>query len=243
MSRFFCPKKFIKENIAHIPKEESHHIVDVMRLRKGDEVVLFDAEGREYFGYIEKASNKGVAVHVNDVKSIAKAKTNEIILVQAIPKKAKMDFIIEKATELGADKIIPITTERTIVELDANKRIEKVNRWRKISLESSKQCNRLDVPVINEIVNFEVALGMLLNIELKLIATLHEPAVLLSEILNRHTAKSLAIMIGPEGDFTPNEVEAALNIGALAVTFGKRILKSDTAALFALSIIGNKFNV
>jgi 16S rRNA (uracil1498-N3)-methyltransferase len=160
-----------------------------------------------------------------------------ITLIQAIPKKDKMDYIVEKATELGASRIIPVMTERTIVEWDRKKKDASVERWKRISLAASKQCGRLDIPEIPPVADFKALVRNKSEYGLSLIAALTDQAAGLRRSIAGFKKGSVAIAIGPEGDFTPKEVEAARSAGYKPVSLGRRVLKSDTAGLAVLSIL------
>ncbi|MDP3730636.1 MAG: 16S rRNA (uracil(1498)-N(3))-methyltransferase [Candidatus Omnitrophota bacterium] len=236
MSRFFVPKEFVKADSIYITGLEAHHILDVMRLKVSDEVVVFDGTGREYTGIVKKADRKSLEVRIKSAREGSVGRGLLITLIQAIPKKAKMDYIVEKATELGVRRIIPVTTERTIPEWNDAKKAGIADRWRKIAREAAKQCGRSDIPEVEPITEFKEAIvaGVC---DLKLIAALSDKAVKLKEALKNSIGKRIAVAIGPEGDFTPEETESALKASFKIVSLGPRVLKSDTAGLAALSMI------
>ena len=122
MPRFFVPKEFVKAGSIYITGPEAHHILDVMRLKVSDEVVVFDGTGREYTGIVNAANHKSLEVRIKSTRDSSSEKGFLVTLIQAIPKKEKMDYITEKATELGVSRIIPVTTERTIPEWDDAKK-------------------------------------------------------------------------------------------------------------------------
>lgn len=241
MSRFYVPTGSVSGGVITILGEEAHHIIDVMRLKVSDEIVAFDGTGKEYVGVITAVKARTVTVSI--IRTIgAPVKSGVgITLIQAIPKKAKMDYIVEKATELGAAEIVPVFTARTIPEWDDDKREATVGRWRKIALGAAKQCGRSDIPEIGEIRDFAELVRKPGRYDLALIAALCKGAVELREALAGFRGKRCAIAIGPEGDFTPDEVEAAKEAGFRPVSLGARVLKSDTAGLAALAIIDYEF--
>ena len=163
-------------------------------------------------------------------------------LIQAIPKKDKMDYIVEKATELGVERIIPVVTARTIPDWSEPKKSAESERWRKISLETAKQCGRVDIPEIGSIVGMEEAIKYIGPVyDLKLIAALSDKAVRLKDALKSCHAGKVAVAIGPEGDFTPEEVALSEKNGFKVVDLGPRVLKSDTAGLAALAAINYEY--
>ena len=240
MSRFFVQKESIKANRISITGKEAHHILDVMRLKISDEVTLFDGTGREYTGVVKSIGRKSLEVEIKSVRTARNEAHYSVALIQSIPKREKMDYIVEKATELGVARIIPVTTERTIPEWNDAKKAAIVERWREIAKEAAKQCGRSDVPEIVSIMEFNKAVTTAVY-DLKLIAVLSDKAIKLKDALKSATGGNIVVAIGPEGDFTPEEAESALEAGFRIVSLGPRVLKSDTAALAVLSIINYEY--
>lgn len=238
MSRFYAPPEAISSGSISIGGAEAHHIVDVMRLKEGDTVTVFDGTGTEYDGTIAACRRKAVIVTVKHARRVSSPAAVHLTLIQALPKKEKMDMIIEKATELGVSSVIPVVTARTIVDWDAAKRERSVERWRKIATGAAKQSGRADVPSIGGVVRFKDLMAHHGPYDRAYIAALSEGALPLREALAGVTGsgRRLAFAIGPEGDFTPEEVAAAVAAGFTLISLGRRVLKSDTAALAALAI-------
>ena len=239
MSRFFVPRASVKGNTISVSGEEAHHILDVMRLKLSDSVTTFDGTGKEYTGVITKADKRSLVIEVKKVREYKQEPGSHITVIQAIPKRERIEYFIEKATELGVSGIIPVTTARTIPDWSDEKKVSHVERWRKLAREASKQCGRLDIPEISKITEFKDLLVKMPKEGLKLIAALDERAVPIKALLRDFKGGSAIIAIGPEGDFTPDEVKMAVDSGFLIVSLGPRVLKSDTAGLFVLSVIGN----
>ena len=242
MSRFYVPKESIKGKIITITGDEAHHILDVMRLKVLDKVVSFDGTGKEYTGFIKDVRPKSLTVEIVETRKTPKRALAAITLIQAIPKKDKMDYIVEKSTELGVNSIIPIITERTIPSWDDRKRNIQAERWSKIAREASKQCGRTDVPEIGSIQDFKNIVKNPNPYDLSLIAALSEEAMELKDILSGFRGRNLAIAIGPEGDFTDSEIRDARNAGFKLISLGERVLKSDTAGLALLAILNYEFS-
>ncbi len=247
MSRFYVPKENVNLNdkIIVVTGEEYHHIVDVMRLGESDKVHVFDGAGSEYHGVIRSISNhiKKLVISIDSIEKRTGDKTVEIILAQAIPKKSKMDFIVEKATELGVDVIVPVISERTIVKLKGGDLDKKQSRWSKIAIEAAKQCGRVDVPIIKKAEKFDSIVKELNNYDYILMAHLEKNTQPLKEVLKNVVRGKIIIFIGPEGDFTHDEIKSISAKGCKFVSFGSRVLKSDTAGLFALSVISYELGV
>lgn len=236
MSRFYVPCDAIHKDVIYIRGCEAHHARDVMRVKVSDDIIVFDGSGKEYFCVIDKIGKNDIIAKVN--KTIKRKVDNfRLALAQAMPKLNKMDFVIERATELGVERIIPMITERAIIKTEAGKAVPRVNRWKKLAIEASKQCGRVTVPEINDIENYKDSLSHIKNYELAIIPTLCEGTLRLKEILKNKIVKSAIIFIGPEGDFTEGEINLAKSKGAEAVSLGRKVLRAETAAITALSIL------
>ena len=236
--RFYVPPEsiFPLKNLIQIKdKTEAHHIRDVMRLKKGDMVDIFDGNGREYSCFIEEVGKGEVIIKIKEELSSKLDIPFNIILYQAIPKKAKMDFIIEKTVELGVARIVPMITDRTVPEIkDFSKKIE---RWKRIGMASSKQCGRRILPVISDITDFNSALIGSKQKDIAIFASLDKESKPLKSILRGLTQKNIAVFIGPEGDFSPREISMAKENGCRMCSLGNLILKSETAAIYILSCL------
>lgn len=236
MRRFYVPADSVSGDTIIIKGSEAHHVKDVMRLKKDDEILVFDGTGKEYTGVIEKMTKEAINVKIN--KRLEASTDNfNLALVQAIPKVDKMDYIVEKATELGARRITPVITNRTVVKPDRKGASSKLERWKKIAVAASKQSGQLTIPVIDEIEDFEHSLSYIKCYELAIIPCIQRDTERLADVLKGSVAKSAIIFIGPEGDFTADEVEAAKSKGARPVMLGREVLRSDTAAISVLSVI------
>jgi len=236
MSRFYAPPDSVRDGKIILRGREAHHARDVMRLSAGDEITVFDGTGKEYSGVIDKMLKEEIVIKISKT-SDRRPGDRRLALVQAIPKLNKMDVIVEKATELGVERVIPVITERTIVQADKSRAGLKVERWRKIAVTASKQCGRATVPEINEIVKFEDSISFVKGYELAVIPCLCDNAERIKTVLKDNAARSAIVFIGPEGDFTKDEVKAAAAKGVIPVSLGKEVLRSDTAAISVLSVL------
>ena len=242
MSRFYAPKENVKGDLIYVDGQEARHILNVMRLKESDSVVVFDGTGREYKGFIKEAGPKSLTVKVISTKEPVGEDVPQITLVQAIPKKEKMDYIIEKATELGASCIIPVMTERTVVKLDEDKAKIRVERWARLAKEAAKQCGRADVPRIEEVQKFYNVIDRVNEFDLALMACLSDNTISIKEAITDFEKGKIIVFIGPEGDFTPDEIVMAKDTSCKYVSLGKRVLKSDTAGIFLLSILNHEIS-
>lgn len=243
--RFYIPSIEVSKDAISVSGEAFHRIVDVLRSKKGDSLLVFDGEGAEYICKITALSEKSVSLKIE-----GKAKQGSSIdsccrisLIQALPKKSKMDDIIEKATELGISEITPMVTERTIVRPDTCAGQNKLRRWRKIASEAAEQSGRIFLPEIKESSNFKQALKESRNYDMAIIFCIDDSALMLKDILRDRKSRSLIYMIGPEGDFSPYEVAMAKEAGWQPASLGKTVLKVDTAAISALAMLNYEFNI
>jgi len=244
LSRFYIPRGSVKGKEILVSGEEAHHILDVMRLKQLDKVTAFDGEGSEYSGFIKSLSRNSLIIEIiSEIHNITEKEKYQLTLIQAIPKKDKMDYIVEKATELGVSRIIPVISGRTIVRWDEDKRNAHSNRWRVIAKEAAKQCGRTVIPQVDDIEKIKDALSSVDGNGLKLIAALADDASQLKDAVNGFMPGQIAVAIGPEGDFTPEEIKLAKDKGFKVISLGKRVLKSDTAGLAAIAALDYEFDI
>ena len=221
-------------------KKEIHHIRDVMRLKKGIAVDVFDGKGKAYSGNIKELDKNSIIIEIKKTLSLEKEPSFNITFYQAIPKKSKIDFIIEKAVELGVSAIVPIITERTVPVIK-EKRLKKIDRWTRIAKSAAKQCGRAKLPVILDVTNFKDALNMAKKNDLIIFAALDKSAVPLKDILRSIKPKDVAIFVGPEGDFSPKEISLAKEEGCKISSLGKLVLRVETAGIYILSCLNYEY--
>ncbi len=239
MNRFYCSPENIKGDIISIKNKEAHHIAKVMRLKEKDAVVVFDGKGKEYVGLIQKVLPKEVMVKIQEVKSLhQELRHPKVTLAISLPKKSKMDYIVEKCTELGVDTIIPIRTARTIVTPKEDKEPIRIARWEKIAIEASKQSGRTVLPILEQIKQFSELLLEVKNYDLAILFCLtDEKREELPEILSKFEGEKILSIIGPEGDFTPQEINLAKKAGCRLASLAQTVLKVDTAAIAIMAIL------
>jgi len=239
MHRIYCPcLNIFRHKIIIDNKEQVHHGRDVLRLKINEEVIIFDGKGNEYRSILEKLLPKGMIFQVKEKeKFILKPSKINIAVACAMPKASHMDEIINKLTQLGADRIIPLETERVVVKLDKHKKILRQERWKKIAQNASQQSQRNTLPILEPIKNIKELLLTAGNFDLKLIPALIGERKPLKEVLSEHKPKNILVIIGPEGDFTPAELDSAKRAGCIPVSLGDLVLRVETAAVAALSFI------
>lgn len=236
MHQFYCPETDLSsESVLISDKDELHHLRNVLRLKKNDEVHLFNGKGKEAEGTLLAVSSQQANVQIRSVKQF-KRKHPFIILACALPKKSKFELIIEKATELGVDEIIPLKTHRTEINLTGIRYNKKQLRYQTIAVNASKQSKRTFVPIIHPITNFAPALDQLTKTSTAIIPSLNEKHKNLLEAFEKiKSPEKISFLIGPEGDFTPEEYTQAQQAGCIPVTLGEAVLKVETAAICTLS--------
>lgn len=224
---------------TELGQEDFHYLKHVLRLRAGDPVILFDGAGNEFEALIEGFDGPRVLLEIREERRVDDP-TPPVILAQALPKEGKMDFIVQKATELGVRAIIPFTSARTVPRLTAEKAAARAQRWRKIAAESSKQCGGAIVPGVSDILTFEEMLEKAALSSLSLFFWEEEQDRGIRDIFSgpfRQEPSGISIVVGPEGGFSRDEVTAARKRGFTTAHLGRRILRVETAALVILSII------
>ncbi len=241
MNRFYTPFHADQKNIW-LDSSEGHHVVHVKRLKIGDSLALFNGKGDECRAEIIEIKESRVKVELYQYKTISKENQAKVDIAFAIPKGKRSHLLIQKCTELGVHKLIPTNYERSIVKLkvDSSAKIEK---WQKISIEASKQCGRNTISEICEIVDFENMLKDIDNYDLPLFACNQLDANNLKNTLQEYPdLNNVIIFIGPEGGFTPNEIEMAKKAGCKFVNLGQLILRVETAAIAVSAILSYHYS-
>jgi 16S rRNA (uracil1498-N3)-methyltransferase len=224
------------DKVALTDSEQLHHLKDVLRLKVNDEVIICDSEGHEYGGVITGIGRKSVAIKVTPVKSKSRHQT-KLTVACAIPKGSRMDDIIDYLTQLGVACIIPMRTERVVVRLDEAKAETRLKRWRKIAQSAAQQSQRSSIPLIERVMRFEDVLSNAENCDLKLIPHLSGRRRPIKDVLSKSKPNNIIVLIGPEGDFTSDEVALALSRGFIPVSLGDTVLRVAAAAIAAASYI------
>lgn len=227
-----------------VPSEsEAHHLLHVLRAEEGDAVAVFNGKGVEADAVVHINGQNGLELVVKGIKE-ASLRAFDLTLIIAIPKGSRSDLIFEKATELGIARIIPVITERVIVRLKGKQAGRRVERWERVAKSAAKQCGTKWLPQIDAIQSFDKVLENLSQFDAVLLGSLADgvkPLKAAAQELQKRELKSLAVIIGPEGDLTAEEIESALNAGAIPVSFGDLTLRTETAAIFALSVLSYEF--
>ncbi|MDD2553561.1 MAG: 16S rRNA (uracil(1498)-N(3))-methyltransferase [Desulfotomaculaceae bacterium] len=236
--RFFVEPAHIGNDLVRITGPDVIHITRVLRLRRGSIVVLLDGKGKSYEAEIQSPGRDEVVCRIKKELLTASACPVQVTLVQGIPKGDKMDIIIQKGTELGVSRVIPLISRRSVVKLDADRMRRKGERWQRIAMEAAKQCRRPDVPEVSDAADLGQILASLPGKCVALMPWEEECQVSLKDVIYKHnTGEEIYVFIGPEGGFTPGEVEQARASGVRSVTLGPRILRTETAGMAVLAMI------
>jgi 16S rRNA (uracil1498-N3)-methyltransferase len=240
--RVFVPREQWREGKVKAAGEDARYLTRVLRLGPGDAVTVLDGQGRVFRAAISAVNEKEVHLALEDEIVYDAEPITKVALFQAVPKGDKMDFVIQKATELGVARIVPVITERVIVRFNTVQAAKRRERWRRIAREASRQCGRTMVPVVEPVITFQAALQNdyfsgfpgILPWEGEQETRLRDFLETMSgEIL----PKEIAVFIGPEGGFSLPEVEAARASGIATVSLGRRILRTETAGIITIALI------
>jgi len=219
-------------------QQEIHHLLDVLRLKEEDLICIFNGRGQEAACRITKLSRKIVETKMISLKKNKPKKKASIILACAIPKKAKFELVIEKCTELGVDEIIPLKTKRTEVHLNKEKAQKKSLRYQTVAINAVKQSKRVTVPRIHPVTKFEDLINSFGQEDIVFLPCLTGKRIPLHKAFPSLIAdkKRIIFLIGPEGDFTPQEIDLAVQSRCIPVSLGNTVLKVDTAAISVVAM-------
>lgn len=237
MPKFFAARENISDGQIIIDSEDVNHITRVLRLGKGDRVEICDGMGYDYTAVIQKAESKRIVCAVLEKRRADTEPETEVTLFQAIPKASKMEYIIQKTTELGIARIVPCVMARCVSRLDGRED-KKCSRWRRIAEAASKQSGRGVIPEVCAAVEFREAVEMMKKSDIYFAPYECETDGNLKKVLtSKRDVKTVSFMVGPEGGFDISEAEYLKENGVPTVTLGRRILRTETAGEAVLAMI------
>lgn len=237
LTRVFVPGPLSARSTITLPEAASEHLVRVLRLGAGAAFTLFDGRGGEYGAELLDAHRRGARARVNDHDPIERESPLAVTLLQSLARGEKMDWVVQKAVELGVSRIVPVHARRSVVQLEKERSRKRVAHWRAVAIGACEQCGRNRVPEIVEPAEFAGACASTQAAARLVLAP--ESRVSWRAIVSAAADASggIAILVGPEGGFEPEEIELAIRAGFVAVGLGPRVLRTETAALAALAAL------
>lgn len=234
MPRFFSD--VILNDVIEIVGNDAKHISKVLRMAIGEPLVVCDLKGYDYECKIKAIEPAKVTLKIEKKIKSTTEPNIKVSLYQGLPKGDKFDFIVQKAVELGVSEIIPVFMERCVVHIEEKNRQKKIERYNRIALEASKQSNRSQLPIVKPFVSYIEALNKMQHSNLSIL--FYEKSNLsLKPIIQGVKPKNISIMVGPEGGFSDSEIEVARSLKVTMASMGKRILRCETAPIYALSVL------
>lgn len=240
MHWFYVEHSQITETQITITGDDVNHIKNVLRMEKGEHVVICDGQGKDYYCAIDRLENDRIIAQILEINDTESELPVKYYLFQGIPKKDKMELVIQKAVELGAYEIIPVAMKRCVAKIENEKKEKKkLERWQSIATSAAKQSGRGIIPQIHSVVSFAEALQIAKDLDCTIIPYEQADGIKHSKECLEHAVKqkTVGIFIGPEGGFDDKEIAQALESGFSTITLGKRILRTETAGLTILSIL------
>ena len=238
MRRFFVDENAIADGTATINGNLFCHMARVLRLKIGTRVILSDGIGRRHVGYIEQIGKENLLIRIEESTSEPARPAGPVMtLYQGLPKGSKMEFILQKSTELGVDVLAPFAAARSDVRLTAAREGQRLERWQRIIREAARQSTRTTIPQLHAVADFAAVLATATQ-SVKLLLWEEEKANRLRSVLGSlPMPDSVAVVVGPEGGLSRDEAAAAIAAGFLPITLGSRILRSETAGLAILAVL------
>ena len=241
MNRFYHSKPInINETIV-MDEFAAHHALKVMRLKINDQLILFNGDGSDFTGQVIRISKRQVEVSIKSKKNIKNESNLKVILLQALTSSEKMDLIIQKTTELGISEIQPIICERSIVKIKNEKIEKKLSHWRQVSIAACEQCGRAKIPTIHKPENIIKYLDKIMKSDKDTKIILSPEATKSLDNVIPNMKQDIKVLIGPEGDFTKQELDLSIQNGFSPIKIGPRILRTETAPISILSILQYKY--
>lgn len=245
MQRYFVPPAQMEERTVVLEGDDARHLATVMRAKPGDSFIACDGMGQDVLAKIITVDKDRVKAEIIERLTTHAEMSWKVTIAQSLPKGDKLEIVIQKGTEAGAAAFQPFLSQRTVVQYDERKEQKRLERWRKIAKEAAEQSHRSVIPPINAVITWKALLKQFTKYDLILFCYEEEGRLgsglreLLSgfQVQLAYTQPSVLVVVGPEGGFTPQEADAAVLSGAKLVGLGKRILRTETAALYALACL------
>jgi 16S rRNA (uracil1498-N3)-methyltransferase len=237
-NRFFIPASSFAGGQVRLSREQSHQACHVLRLQAGDTITVLDGGGQEYDVTLTAVNPTETVGQITGRRRAAGEPIAQVTLFQSLLAREKFEWVLQKATEVGVTHVVPVLTERSLVRV---RRMEsgKLDRWRRIVAEAAEQSHRGRIPKLDQVCTFQETMARLRDSDRCLIAAPFREAPALRDTLRglAGTQASIALLIGPEGGFTPEEMTQACQRGAVPISLGPRVLRTETAAVVAAALV------
>lgn len=230
--RIYQPMPLEASSVVTLDEEAAHHVAKVLRLKCGQRLQLFNGNGNEYTASIQRIEKKRVELWIEEAISVDRESPLKLHLFQSISKGERMDFVMQKAVELGASELTPVLSERCVVRLNAERLEKKRKHWQKIAYSACEQSGRTQLPKVHSPRSFQEVIREQTGAQKYILLPEAKQSIASLEL----KAASVSIMIGPEGGFSPQEAMLATQSNFSAIHIGPRVLRTETAALAALSV-------
>lgn len=247
MQRYFVAAESFGEHTVALEGEDAHHLARVMRMKPGDEIIVSDGEGREAVARLRALAPGRVEADILELRPVSGEPGWSVTVAQSLPKGDKMELVIQKGTEIGAAAFVPFQSERMVVQYDERKEGKRLERWRKIAKEAAEQAHRSVIPAVKPVLSWSGLVASLAQYDAAFFCYEKEGGSSgcgLRDAVQAARAQSvdpsalkLLVVVGPEGGFTEREASEAQAAGAVTVGLGKRILRTETAAMVALACL------
>ena len=237
LTRVYVDAPLSSGMIVELPRETASHLAKVLRARAGDEIVLFSGDGREYAAAIDNVRGSRVTAAVADGLHVDRESSLDVTLVQCVPRGDRMDFIVQKATELGVTRLVPVLSQRSVVRLDAGQAESKAAHWRAVAVSACEQCGRARLPIIDAPTPLTSYLGAPVPAVARFVLEPDQDGPAAPATLDGN----VQIAVGPEGGFSADELEIFKLAGFSRLRLGPRILRTETAAITALAWLQTRF--
>lgn len=239
MHHFFVTPQQISGDKIRIEGGDVNHMKNVLRMKLHEKAEISDGESRTYLCEVEAYEEDVAVLHILEEMEADTEPASKLYLFQGLPKSDKMELIVQKAVELGVYQVIPVAMKRSVVRLDDKKAAKKADRWNSIAESAAKQAGRSRIPEVTMSLSYNEALKMAEELDVTLLPyELAGGMEVTREVIRQiKSGQSVGIFIGPEGGFEPEEVDAAVSMGAKVITLGRRILRTETAGLATLAVL------
>lgn len=227
--RFYVDTEFTIDSDIILPAKPAHHASRVLRMRTGDEAVLFNGRGEEA-SVTMTFTSEATTAHIHAIKTESQENHVSMTLIQSLVSQEKLDWILEKATELGVDRVVVVPAERSVTKLDEKRLQKRLEQWKNTTISACEQCGRLRFPIVDWMPNLKETFGQCDSAQKIILA----PAATMKVRMDK--TQSLTFAVGPEGGFSEKEIELAQSFGFECMLLGPRVLRTETAGLVALSV-------